>query len=326
MKVLLITDDRSSYKQGYYYTDWINIFKKRDNVTIMGPGYSDDLNGKSFDFVIIGHGAIDWILGRKFFLAAKYPYLFGRLIESDKRVWMVSRYSVPIIMFSKNDYKANDQKKRIAKLLSVDIVITHSLNAVSELESDSYKTIWLPFSYNSKVFFDMQNNRSIDIGFRGNLNDRWNDGERARFINEAKVQLSNYALDIKTGTSDNNFLFGMNYSRWMGNCTTMLNTASAIGTVGPKWWEQMACGTIPLAPVNFYEGQLIEDINYIAINSDFSNLSLKFKKVMLDKDYREEIKANNYQLVKEKEVGVLYDNLMLEITKLISFSNRNEIN
>ena len=77
------------------------------------------------------------------------------------------------------------------------------------------------------------------------------------------------------------------------------NTESALGTVGPKFYETIACGAVNICPKNYYEGLLFPDIHYVSVKEDFSNLEYKINKFLRDDSYRNKIEENSMQFLKE---------------------------
>lgn len=322
MNILYLTDDRSKYTQGYYYVDWAEIFCRHHNVTLWGPGYpkpEDGLIAKT-DLLIIGHGAFD-VLRQTGYLSYRRRLLQTLRGKSSFGYWPKDLLDLkcPRIFLSKNDYKLIEQKVSLVQQAHIDLTITHSKRAVSDFLGAAIACEWIPFGVNTDRFTNDRRHREICIGFRGNLNDQWNGGVRAELIGSVRQTCSDLSLDILTSQEGEGFLYGRDYVEWMNDCHLIVNTVSAIGTVGPKWWEQMACGCVPLAPVDDYEGLLQPDVHYLAIEPDFSNLRQKVDRFFNDPDFQQHLQHKITEMATEAKMENRYKamQILLEKYKLL---------
>ena len=207
------------------------------------------------------------------------------------------------------------------KSLGIKSCITHSLNSYKLFYK--YKKLfskteifWLPFGVDEKNFFNLNKKRLNRIGFRGNLNSNYNNNTRKNIIEDCYKFFGKDSefLDIKFGPD--NFLNKKDYCNWMNSITMCINTESAIGTVGPKFWEQMICGVVPLAPISNYEGLLKPRLNYLPINIQNKNWLEEIELYLKDPYLLSEIKNENFKMVENFKVKNLCSIFKSYLSKL----------
>lgn len=323
MNVLYFTDDRSAYTQGYYYSDWLNVFQDNNNVTIVDPfgGAFPDLDMSTIDLVVIGHGAQQILVSFLSNKREKYKW------NSPKRKFFqyVKQcvHNTPSIMFSKNDYKDVAEKTALAQMLGVDLTITHSRETQPDFARagmNTDKITWLPFPLNLDLFGRRDDiEKDIDIAYRGNMNPLWIGDIRERFLNAIKTQCTSYTLDLAPSQKAENFLFGEEYVRWLNRCTVFVNTTSAVQTAGPRFFEAMACGAVPIAPYHRYEGLIYPDEHYIPVHDDFHDVGAQIDRFFKDRDYRAHLEKNAKTVIQHVSVKNQYRQLMaiLKMRKIL---------
>ena len=86
----------------------------------------------------------------------------------------------------------------------------------------------------------------------------------------------------------------------------MINSPSAFDTVGPRFYEQMFLGAVPISIFNSYEGILFKGKNYICIDINYDDMEIKNK--LMSKEIFNKIKNNNLELVKKFDIPFLIQN------------------
>lgn len=272
-KICLVTDYRETYTQGNYYQCYINGFKAIPNCTIQYLE-SGVTNLDSYDIVFIGHGATAQ------FRSHRYSIYFNLLEQTKAKK----------IIFTRNDYgpTLKDQQTIIDRLKPAYTVV-NTRQSIAYYKNT--QVIWIPFGIDPR-FRDKKQERTIDIGFRGNLHLEWLDTYRDSFCKFLTKISTSYKTNIVTSIDGENFLQGEEYIGWLNSCKLVANTISASHTVGPKFIEAMACGCGIIAPPEEYEGLLKEDTNYVCIRS-FEDKD-KIDRYLNDEQYRKQMtEANN---------------------------------
>lgn len=272
MRVLYLTDDRSQYRQGYYYVDWIEAFQQAHDVWLWGPEHAEapsqgDL--RNFDLIVIGHGGFD-VFMQYGFRFRQWPWKYAS--AAPFYGFDLRGVDCPKVLLSRNDYKNFHLKAVFVRRFRIDLLVTHTKRSLGAFGRWRVPATWVPFGVNPEIFTDRGIERDIDLGFRGNLNSEWNGGLRQGLLDAVQRDCAGRRLDIVTSNSAEAFLFGEKYVAWTNRCHLCPNTVSAWDTVGPKWWEQLACGTVPVAPVDPYEGLLEPDVHYLAVDPDLRNV------------------------------------------------------
>ncbi|MFY4808014.1 hypothetical protein ACOTVK_05570 [Aliarcobacter butzleri] len=259
MNVLYLTDNRDNYTQGNYYVDWLNAFKKRfPKMVVYGPGYDTTLDEipSKVDFIVYGHAFMELYLQKKF-------YFF-----SSKKFYGLdlSRYKdAKSIMFSKNEYKLMNERIEFLKMRKNSLLVCYTKQTLDKYKSFFPNIHWAPFGIDKDRFYDKGFERDISIGMRGNRHGSYIGQLRENTANKL-IQISkDISHDIKLSDNGEDFLFGDEYINWLNRCMFIGNTKSAMDIVNPKFAETIACGAIPVCPVDFYEGLLEKDKHYVDI-------------------------------------------------------------
>jgi len=312
-KILYVTDDRSAYPAGSYYLAFQNAFAAYSEQTVIHPltevGAEIDFN--LFDLIVIGHGTIDCCND----VLQDLSSLLGRIRFRKLVLKKLRDCRIPKIFFSKNDYKNFNKKLALIDFIRPDLVITHTKEAVGDLSASGVKTIWMPFGVDNRLFRETRKEKFFDIGFRSSRNTTWNQGLRERFYAELEKLTALYRTSLHISNVAENFLLGEEYADWLSSCNLLANTVSARGTVGPQFWESMACGCVPLAPENSYEDLLKADVHYVAVKEDLSNLREKIEQFLSDQTYRDNLKENCRKMVDKVNVYALAEKLLARIGK-----------
>ncbi len=319
MRVLYLSDNPTEFRNAYYYDDWISLFVHHHDVTLWGPGYSEpsreDIDGA--ELLIVGHGAFNVFVESGYTFELRKKRNFFSSHNDGYYGSAIRNLSCPKIFFSKNDYKYVLGKSMICKNEGIKLLITNSRSTIPEFAEHGVLAEWIPFGVDLGVFKDYGLDKTIDIGFRGNLNSVYNGGIRERLIAQVGVECADLNLDLVTSDDGENFLIMEDYARWINRCSLIVNTVSACETVGPKWWEEMACGSVPLAPENDYEGLFEPDVHYLSVKPDFSNLRSQIDRFFSDKDFKNNILQNCLKIVQSAEMENRYQELSNVLKKTL---------
>jgi len=304
--VLFLTDDRASYSLGNYYLAYQRAFERHARVTLSHP-LEPLPDPDRFDLVVLGHASVEHyarIRGARFLPSRLRLQLWFR--HAGLRA--LRRTRTPTVLFTKNDYKHFDRKNAFIAFVRPRLVVTHTRSALRELVSQRGRLIWLPFGVDTRQFSPPAADavRPFVVGFRANANSEWNGGERERFYRALGRLEASHPISLTLSRNGEGFLVGQPYVDWIRSCILLGNTVSAAGTVGPRFLEAMACGTIPLAPRNAYEGLLVPDEHYLAVDPGpdgaFPGLAPAVARFLDDAGYRERLFDGARRLVAEHSV------------------------
>ena len=305
MKVLYLTDDRTTYKMGNYYVDWIQAFEKySDKIYMYGPGYDlhEDEIPSDIDLVVYGHSFMELLLRKKLRIFSANPFS-----KFDFKKYE----STPSILFSKNEYKLMEERIEFAKRLKSCFLVCYCRHSYRSFKVSYKNIVWIPFGVNREFFFDRGNNRAIDVGMRGN--------RHGSHIGLLRVGVADRLLDMKYTHNDvvlsNNgedFLFGDNYINWLNNCKFVGNTKSALDIVNPKFMESISCGAIPVCPIDEYEGILECGKHYVNVD-DLTLLKNKSEFLDFYQSKTDEMKPHLSKLVDRLD----YQRLLVELLQIV---------
>lgn len=307
-RVLYVTDDRDTYSRGNYYASYQRAFTRQAEVRLAHPLDEALPDPAGFDLVVLGHAAIEnyaRIRGARFIPDQARNQLWFR--HAGLRALRRSR--TPTVLFTKNDYKHFELKNAFVTFVRPRLVITHTRSALNLLQPPAGGMLrWLPFGVDTKLFTPpvTPGARPYAVGFRANANTEWNDGERERLF-RALTRLEHVRpVSLTMSRKGEGFLVGEAYVSWMQSCSLLGNTVSAAGTVGPRFLEAMACDTMVIAPRNPYEGLLVPDVHYLALDpgpaEDFPALEDTVTRYLDDAACRQQLLANARALVAEHDV------------------------
>jgi hypothetical protein len=230
----------------------------------------------------------------------------------------LARAGKPVVLFTKNDYKGIATKNAFIAFLQPTRVITHTRSALATLRGPRMQ--WMPFGIDTEMFSPPPAGapRDFTLGFRASINRHWlNDDSRDRFHEALKRLEASYRVSLTFTSGGQNFLIGQPYVEWIRSCTLLGNTVSAAGTVGPKFLEAMACGTVPLAPPNAYEDFLVRDRHYLAVDpgSDgtYPELENTVERFLTDRALRDGLLDGGRELVRHHAVDAQVARLCREV-------------
>ena len=302
MKIVLYRNLNNNI-QGNYYLDWLESLEEAGykKITL----FEFIFFKANYSKVVISHTLHDLFIndGFKYIILNFVSFLISKIV-----IFKIKKENQEVILFSKNDYKDFNKKVNFFRSFNNAKIVTHTKKAKKIFTDQNIDAHWMPFGFRKEKLKKHLNAslRPIDIGFRGNLNSQWNDSQREHLIE--RILNSNLELnfDINPSKNGENFLFGEDYYSWIANCNYLINSPSAFDTVGPRFYEQMFLGAVPISIFNSYEGILFKDKNYVCIDINYDDKEIKNK--LMSKEIFNKIKNNNHELVKKFDIPFLIQN------------------
>ena len=321
MKILTVGPDMSDYVMGTYHHEWAKVLTDMKCVNKYKQPFQ--LLRSRPDLIILEHSFQIEVKNNKFNrLARRVPLkirtlfciIFGFLNLRFFLLKIVTK-KAKTIMLSRNDYKEFDEKKEIADFFNVDVTVTHTKKALMEFKRREMKALWIPFSVSCSFSQDWalpnQRGRKFLVGLRGSV-------VRADLYPERRqrIEFSKALSFLETSKSVSISIWGDNepedylpkneYIEWLQTIEIFAFNPSANGTVGPKYFEAIACGCVVIAPEEEYEGLLKPYVHYLPCKTDFSDLQLVLDSYLSDPTIKRELLENSRKLLKhhfiEKQV------------------------
>jgi hypothetical protein len=306
-RVLFLSDDREHYSQGAYHHAYRLAFERQTRATVCHP--LEPLPSLyAFDAVVVAHSAIGHfarLKGKRFLPAA----IRNRLWFRHAALRALRRSPVPVVVFTMNDYKLFDVKNAFIEYVRPRLVITHTREALARLVAAERGTkAWLPFGVDAHRFSPPTHGaaRPFEIGFRANDTSSFNQGKRGEFFRALTRLESRRPVSLTLTKAGQGFLTGQPYVDWIRSCSLLGNTVSAANTVGPRFLEAMACGSVPIAPRDEYEGLLVPDVHYVPVDAgpdhSYPSLEAAVARFFEQASYRQQLLAGGNALVREHSV------------------------
>jgi len=207
------------------------------------------------------------------------------------------------------EYKNLDKKINFVKNNSFDAAFTahHDYDKYSRQTQTSFYR--LPFAANSDVFKDYELQKTIDIGFSGNMfnkgvyketNIMGNYFKNIRERVYTELQKSKYGnLDIWWNSNSGQYLYGKEYGKLINSAKIWLNTPSAIKIVGTRFYEVIASKTLLFCRECdvAYEGLGFDDgQTCVTFKSDLSDFEEKLFYYLKNEGEREKIVSRAYKM------------------------------
>ena len=333
--ILLLTKNFSNYRSGNYHDDIVQSFMKKSNCIVYGPGYPQYKKNFSIEDIISYFSHIDFDL-----------IVFNTSWDDDTSETNVdpnpninlSKIKIPKIYFLNKEYKKLKERLEFAKNNAVDLVISVSPECNNWDKKISF--LHLNFGISLDRFKPLNLNRYYDFGFTGNLHRMHTDSRfnvkkkifkkeymhkksnlglenflKQRYENEILKNKKIYWAEWGAKSYFNQTLLpnGFKYTKLLNSCKTYLNTPSAAGIFGTRFFELMACKTAILCPADKnYFGILKDGYNCIMFNSDASDFYEKLNFILSDKDFYDSITEQAYSDVQSHS----YDNRIESLLKI----------
>ena len=229
------------------------------------------------------------------------------------------------------EYKNLQQKLDFLKNNKFDAGFTvhHKFDEFSKIANTTFYQ--LPFAANREIFKDYKQEKTIDLGFSGNMFNygiykntnimgEYFQNIREKIFNELK-QEKYKNLRLWWNSNSGNFLYGERYAKLINRSKIWLNTPSAIQIVGTRFYEVIACNTLLFCRESnegIYNNLGFEDEKTcVMFKTDLSDFEEKLFYYLKNEEERNIIIGNAYQMFLERHTWEHRANFVLEKMKNI---------
>lgn len=179
--------------------------------------------------------------------------------------------------------KGNDWVKlAINHPFDVIFVQTHGDAEILNRYNQSKSAVWVPYSYNDRIYYDRKLKKSLDIGAFFKLERH---PHRISFVKRIEdiAKKNGYSFEF----SDQ--YWGKDYAKKLGEAKIAVHI-SYCGDIPWRLYECAASGTCLLTdPLKFGVEKLFAENCYVEYNADFSDLEKKIIQILSDDIYRQDI-------------------------------------
>tara|TARA_R100001163_G_scaffold62246_1_gene52859 strand:+ start:931 stop:1890 length:960 start_codon:yes stop_codon:yes gene_type:complete len=273
----------SKFGLGLYYDDLRDAFINDEslNVFVYGPGYpnysiEDNINdviAKSFfDRVDLLFFSAGWDIDTSLDTVDPHPNI------------NVTDSSIPKFYLLNKEYKKLKLRLEYAKINKFDLCFTahHSYEKWGAETGLNFSR--LPFAANEKLFKDYGLKKSIDLGFSGNLHN-YKDSFKIKMMGEDFENIREKCISKISSSKQlerfnffftQSYLSGEGYAKTLNSSKLWLCTPSAIGLIGPRFYEIMGSKSVIFCPdSDLYEGLFEKERHCITFKQDLSDIEEK---------------------------------------------------
>jgi len=303
--------------KGIYYEEFARALKRKAEVLQYGPGlpgYSSshdienilnlyrDVKGGGPDLILFGFG---W--ERDTYSEAGYD---SNIHGADLN--LQSTHIKKAFILNK-EYKNLEQKLRFIREKGVDIGFTVHHDYKKYGKETSKEFYQLPFAANPDVFRDYGMEKSIDIGFSGNMFNYGvykNTGIMGSHFQNIRERVYNELLrsvyrgrSIWWNSDAGRFLYGEGYGKLINSSKVWLNTPSAVQLVGTRFYEIIASKSLLFcrdSEHSYSDLGFIDGETCVTFKDDLSDFETKLTYYLENDRDREKIIESAYELFRER--------------------------
>ena len=334
LNILVFQPDFSRYLGAYYQHQFTQALGRVHRIFRYGPRLA------GYD---IGH-SIDDILALCPFEPDLICFAAGWEIEDPPipefvppPAFRVSDADIPSVMVLNKEYKNLEEKFQFMLDNNIKLVFTSHHHHGQWQKKTGIPFVHFPFAVDPTLFHDYAERKKYELGYSGELHKEWTD-TRVRikdhlflqwpiknprywrtklFWHDSSVVLKGlyrfrggYRLGEILGL---NLPRGEDYARIINSAKIWLSTPSAVGIVGPRFYEIMASGTLLFcSDSSVYKGLFEHGGHCVTFSLDLSDFDDKLFHYLRNEDERQEIVERGYAHVMEnhtwdKRIGQFTD-------------------
>jgi len=341
--ILILSKNFKDYISGLYYQDLINAFNAKHNVFLYGPGYGNYSLDDNFESVL--DKSLDYLESVDLIVVSnswgnENPE--NAIFDEHPNICL-SRITIPSVYFLNKEYKKIDQKLAYIKINKFDVIFTVHKNHEGWSEKTGLLFKTMPFGVDLTRFKPLNLPKIYDFSFMGALHRSY--GVTSRYamkkilfkpnkinsifnksrwfrLNFIRKKYQDYNIFWAEWSAKNIFnkpltLHGQEYIVFLNKTKVCLNSLSAHGIFNTRFFELMATKTLIFCPksVESY-GILVDGVNAVMFNDDFSDLEKKFQLLMSGQINYEKIIDRAFEDVQNYTYENIVDNVILHVEDL----------
>ncbi|MCK6530289.1 glycosyltransferase [Myxococcota bacterium] len=318
--LLVLSRNYEDYRSGYYHQDLVDALSRVGRAFVYGPGYP------GWD----PRHTLDDVLARAPFGASDVDLVVcttswdvddsDRVVDPHPRIDLSSFRRCPKVYFLNKEYKKLDLRLDYVRRQGFDLVCTVLPDTGPfEAAAGGARVLHLPFGISLQRFRDLGLPRIWDFAFTGSLHRSHTDARRrvkeALFEPAFQDRKANHGPGAllrgnplrepyrhhrifwaEFGARD--FLGrsllprGERYARFLARTRAFLNTPSAAGIMGTRFFELMATGSLILCPrSDRYLGILRDGHNCLMFDPSMTDFHERFSAAVGDEGLRRRVTA-----------------------------------
>ncbi len=168
-----------------------------------------------------------------------------------------------------------DQHIQMCKTLNIDILLNSTESYIHNFKNVVKKSYWFPNAYPSDLIFPLNIQKTIDIGFCGNLNNRT---DYINFLDKYNIKKDIFVIGDDMVKSINEYK--IHFNRNISN------------DVNYRTFETTGCGTLLLTNYTPNLEQLFKINEEIIVYDNIYDLDDKVQFLLNNEDYRKKIEYN----------------------------------
>ena len=168
-----------------------------------------------------------------------------------------------------------DQHIQMCKTLNIDILLNSTESYIHNFKNVVKKSYWFPNAYPSDLIFPLNIQKTIDIGFCGNLNNRT---DYINFLDKYNIKKDIFVIGDDMVKSINEYK--IHFNRNISN------------DINYRTFETTGCGTLLLTNYTPNLEQLFKINEEIIVYDNIYDLDDKVQFLLNNEDYRKKIEYN----------------------------------
>ena len=266
-----------------YYGDLFRELRLLSQVYVL-QGVPTNIN----EILVQIEGGVDCIIFGLGYFAQNHEDFFKKIEGLDK-------LKIPVVCMIHKPQTLLDKKLHFCKINNVNLIVDSQCTYKQFEQETGIKSIRLPFTATSKIYYPRDVDKKFDIGFSGALHGKENDGRQKIFGPTANLRERVYEKLVAKErnifwNSSNTMEYRINsteeYATKINECRVWLGTTGPVLDVSPRYFEVMLSKTLLLCNKmpEQYEDYFTDGVNCVMFNNDLSDFDEKLDYYLNNED------------------------------------------